>query len=374
MSKMVFCNIAHMKYYRGITDDDKPVNGGKFVQRNGTAYECYNFFPVNHFCYGYFQHVGDRIDLSRIEEVADSVNVLHDVTVIWVANRKIVGWYENADMFRYRQSFCEPEFDEDHDWWDHWFKAREENVYLIPDEERNFEVPSAPQKGKGMGMGQSNLWYADSDWAIEVFLPEVEKYLASLKGKYPIEYLKAEDLYKKISPTNEDDGDLFDKACEMLDSTDNLRALEIFNYLIYRAETPYKVCLDKYYKGLALERLLLYDEALNTYKQVAYEFNNLDEDEKLTRIDLDCYWQIARINSVLGKNSVAYEMWEKLFNEETDIQARCDALIRMMDMCQSEENWNQLKALLNAYDELDTDEFEDEVEKFKKVLKRHRRL
>ena len=46
----------------------------------------------------------------------------------------------------------------------------------------------------------------------------------------------------------------------------------------------------------------------------------------------------------------------------------------MMDMCQSEENWNQLKALLNAYDELDTDEFEDEVEKFKKVLKRHRRL
>ena len=223
-------------------------------------------------------------------------------------------------------------------------------------------------------MGQSNLWYADSDWAIEVFLPEVEKYLASLKGKYPIEYLKAEDLYKKISPTNEDDGDLFDKACEMLDSTDNLRALEIFNYLIYRAETPYKVCLDKYYKGLALERLLLYDEALNTYKQVAYEFNNLDEDEKLTRIDLDCYWQIARINSVLGKNSVAYEMWEKLFNEETDIQARCDALIRMMDMCQSEENWNQLKALLNAYDELDTDEFEDEVEKFKKVLKRHRRL
>lgn len=29
--KIVFCNIAWMKKYVGVTDDDKPMNGGKFV-------------------------------------------------------------------------------------------------------------------------------------------------------------------------------------------------------------------------------------------------------------------------------------------------------------------------------------------------------
>lgn len=372
MSKIVFCNIAHMKYYRGITADDKPVNGGKFVQENGTAYECYNFFPVNHFCYGYFQHRGDKIDLSRVEEVEDSVNVLHDITVIWVANRKIVGWYENADMFRYIESFSEPEFDKDHEWWDHWFKAREENVYLIPDEERNFEIPSAFRQGKGMGMGQSNIWYADSDWAREVFLPAVEKYLSSLHGQYPIQYFKAEDLHKKISPTRYSDEYLFDKACDIFDAGHYLRALKIFNYLIYRAETPYKVCLAKYYHGLTLEKLLLYDESLNSYKQALFEFNRLDEDEKLTSVDLGCYGQIGRINSVTGKNSIAYAMWEKLFNEEIDLNLKCDALIRMMWVCHDEEDWDKLRELLHVYDELDTDEFKDDVRELRKALRKRR--
>lgn len=42
-NKIVFCNIAWMKDYAGVTDDDKPRNGGKFVEVNGTACESLNF-------------------------------------------------------------------------------------------------------------------------------------------------------------------------------------------------------------------------------------------------------------------------------------------------------------------------------------------
>ena len=33
MGAVVFCNIAWMKNYRGITDEDQPYNGGSFVTK-----------------------------------------------------------------------------------------------------------------------------------------------------------------------------------------------------------------------------------------------------------------------------------------------------------------------------------------------------
>ena len=177
MSKIIFLNIAWMKNYRGVTEDDKPVNGGKYVVENGTAYECYNFFPVNHFCYGYFQHVGQQLNLERVDKIAENADAVQDVTIIWVANRKIVGWYEHAEIFRYWQSFNEPTFDSNHVDLDHWCKAREENVFLIPPENRNFDIPTAAKNGAGKGMGQSNIWYADTDWAQKNFIPAVENIL-----------------------------------------------------------------------------------------------------------------------------------------------------------------------------------------------------
>lgn len=369
MSKFVFCNIAHMKYYRGITEDDKPVNGGKYVNENGKAYECYNFFPVNHFCYGYFQHVGNTLNLERVEKVGNDSDILHDITVIWVANRKIVGWYEKADMFRDPQGFYEPEFDKEHEWWDYWFKVSEENVYLIPLEKRNFDIPSAPKLGKGMGMGQSNIWYADTAWAKEVFLPKVERYLDEMRGKYPIEYLTIAEINEKISPLNISEYDLHDEGCEMLESGQYLQALKIFNYLIYNARDSFSVCLAGFNRALTLEKLLLYDEAIETYKRALYEFNQLENEEKSLRIDLDCMWQLGRIYSVIEKKSLAYPMWEKLFEEEEDIDAKCDALIRMMWICQDEEDLKQLRHLLVTYDKFHTDKLKNEVQDLKKFLK-----
>ena len=102
MAKVVFCNIAWMKLYSGITDNDQPKNGGAFVKENNDACESFNFYPYNHYCLGYVRAPGERLNLARVEDVPDDVDKIDDVTVIWVATndtgRHIVGWYEHAEM------------------------------------------------------------------------------------------------------------------------------------------------------------------------------------------------------------------------------------------------------------------------------------
>ena len=46
--RILFCNIAWMKEYRGNEDGkDTPLNGGSYVDETGDAHEKYNFTPVN---------------------------------------------------------------------------------------------------------------------------------------------------------------------------------------------------------------------------------------------------------------------------------------------------------------------------------------
>ena len=46
MKPIIFARVADMKYYRGITDKDKPYNGGSYVANTGYAHECFNFDPI----------------------------------------------------------------------------------------------------------------------------------------------------------------------------------------------------------------------------------------------------------------------------------------------------------------------------------------
>ena len=83
MAKVVFCNIAWMKFYSGITDNDQPKNGGAFVKENNDACESFNFYPYNHYCLGYVRAPGERLNLARVEDVPDDVDKIeshHDFT------------------------------------------------------------------------------------------------------------------------------------------------------------------------------------------------------------------------------------------------------------------------------------------------------
>ena len=42
ITRILFCKISSMKYYKGHCDEDVPVNGGKYVAEHGYGHEEYN--------------------------------------------------------------------------------------------------------------------------------------------------------------------------------------------------------------------------------------------------------------------------------------------------------------------------------------------
>ena len=43
MKPIIFARVADMKLYKGITETDRPVNGGAYVRETNDAHECFNF-------------------------------------------------------------------------------------------------------------------------------------------------------------------------------------------------------------------------------------------------------------------------------------------------------------------------------------------
>lgn len=165
--RVLFCNIAWMKYYNGITKVDQPVNGEAWVLENHDAVESLNFAPCNDGTYcGYVstKSNGDKLNelhVEKFEGISKKADVADNVLVIWVAKRSIsekntiVGWYKNATVFRY--------YKERNDEYSYNIKAKVKDCVLLPLNKRNKIVPRAGKDGYSYGMGQANVWFAQSD-------------------------------------------------------------------------------------------------------------------------------------------------------------------------------------------------------------------
>ena len=117
---LILFNIGWMKYYRGLIDDDRIFNGGRYIEENQTGAEVENFLPKDGFCYGYVGvSVDHRINLRRLCSEDDARHV-DDITVIFTATRPeggrvVVGWYSmpgSGEVCREMSTaliFCESE-------------------------------------------------------------------------------------------------------------------------------------------------------------------------------------------------------------------------------------------------------------------------
>lgn len=103
--KLIICNVAWMKDYKGVTDDDYPINGGKFIEDHGYGHEVLNFKKFGKFIYGYVQAKDGTININRLDPEADEYT--DNVLVAWRAKSKegsvIIGWYKNARVYREEQ-------------------------------------------------------------------------------------------------------------------------------------------------------------------------------------------------------------------------------------------------------------------------------
>ena len=167
---MIFLRIGWMNRYQGQTGSDQIRGGGAFVEQHGFGHEIFNFQPSEGRVYGYVQPPGSgynqphgpAIGIHRLG-AGDADEFMSGVLVIWVATSPqggsyIVGWYANATVYRNWQP---PPANANRRYggvdFGYYVTALSDDAVLLPPDERLFEVP----RGEG-GMGQSNVWYADS--------------------------------------------------------------------------------------------------------------------------------------------------------------------------------------------------------------------
>lgn len=201
-----------MHNYIGKTEYDIPVGAGKWVKENKDAHEKWNFLNEDGYCYGFVQMHGSEFHIERLEDVSKNDEVAKDVLVVWCSPKDgktvIVGWYKNATVERYHQDsivsvvtgmprsyFC-------------WAKA--EDCYLLPEDKRTYTIDRASKEKTGSGFGQSNIWYADSDYAKEEILPQIVDYINNYNGN---RINRTEEFFKDTgdtTPLSENEMELFD--------------------------------------------------------------------------------------------------------------------------------------------------------------------
>jgi hypothetical protein len=170
-----------MKNYRGCSESDMPINGGKYVSDTHDAHEAYNFEAIylngsdDEYCLGFVEtkttngKYRNQLHIEKIGNQSDKdIKELDDVLVVWCAKSdcldftSIVGWYKNATVFRY---YNEVEFEDGYKQ-NYNIIAKAEDCVLLPVNVRSrralWYVPRKGKKnGPSYGFGQANIWFAN---------------------------------------------------------------------------------------------------------------------------------------------------------------------------------------------------------------------
>lgn len=229
------------------------------------------------------------------------------MTVVWVATKgekcKIIGWYEHATMYRSWQFLSDLMIGNER--YDYNFVAEEKNCYLIDEDMREFVIPRAQIAGKGRGMGQSQVWYADSQYAQEEFIPEVLSYLDSVRDTCSPIYLLPKDIEKRADDKGNTTKAMLDECVKAFNENCYLEALEIANLAVDKDD-----CFDtRFMRADLLEYGFLYDEAEEEYKRALYHMEDIDAMERLMKLEI-----------VLKYTFLAIELGEKLRKRKEDAE------------------------------------------------------
>ena len=172
MSKRIlFCNVAYMQYYDFDLIEEIPKYGGSYVAETGDAYEKSNFHVCDDGIVRGFVETKyldssksmmypRKLRIENIDSHYKNANQIEDVLVIFCAHSDllketvIVGWYDNATVFRNREHYNGRQYN---------LMCQAKDAHLLVDEQRKFIVPRAAKKGNLFGFGQANVWYAKED-------------------------------------------------------------------------------------------------------------------------------------------------------------------------------------------------------------------
>lgn len=358
MKKVVFCEIAWMKYYAGIFDDDKPMNGGKYIDENGEGGEIFNFNPYNHKCYGYVMHYGDELHIERYDKILRSFDEVKDVTVVWVASdgksSKIVGWYEHATMYRFWQTFRDVQWSGNR-YNNYNFVADEKNCYLINEKERSFVIPRAPIAGKGRGMGQSQVWYADSPYAQDEFIPKVLEYLDSVRDKCEPIFISDEAMSLRAKDEGQSVQELLER-CDEIFRDENWPIIDAMEYVNLAVDKD--DCYEtRFRKAELLSFIGWYDEAEEEYKRALYYEDNLNGMARLMYTEI-----------MLGHSYLAIELGEKIHAQKEKYDAWSDVAFNLVQLYIAEGEVELARKLIVECEKEDNSDVHDWIEEAKEGI------
>lgn len=210
--KLLFCNIAYMKYYKGTCEKDKAYGGGSFVDANGYGHEEFNFKPEyiefkdsimepGEYCLGFFETKmtkGQRINelhIERIEGCNDSAEEVDNVLTIFCAPRQfqnyttVVGWYKNSTVYRHYQDCIFPSDDCSEPYVQSYnIIAKAEDCILMPVKARTRDLWNVPRRAAGAsyGLGQANVWFAEgreNNKLLDEYLKRIVDQIENYRGE-----------------------------------------------------------------------------------------------------------------------------------------------------------------------------------------------
>ena len=275
--------------YCGTNEADIPVNGGAYIKENAFGGEIYNFLDYNKKCYGFFMHHGDENHIERIEGETSSSPKAENVLVVWTARkpgekRSIVGWYKDATVYRRKQYI---EFVANDDTAENTYTITHEydicadskNCFLLPEDERTYIINHSGKSGSGKGMGQSAIWYADSEWAKSELIPDVLRYIDECeKNIEPINFAFDNSLLDEHFPGKVEEK-YFNELVDFAKSSDTC----LYDALIH-INTALKIRKDAdayWIKGDILRYMNQFEPAISCLES-AYELDN----------DINILWRI----------------------------------------------------------------------------------
>ncbi len=178
--RILFCNIAWMKYYRGVTCDDIPEGNQGYIKKYSNGGEVHNFKERKGMVHGFVEPRTIKgkvceIKIEKIDPHYKNKEKIDDVLVIFCARERnqpcrIVGWYKNAIVYRRMQGSGVDQYN---------IVANYQDTTLLPVNERDIIVPSKRKKDALYGFGQASYWFADREEAqgfVQSILMRIENY------------------------------------------------------------------------------------------------------------------------------------------------------------------------------------------------------
>ena len=178
---IIYCNIARMNSYNGMVNDS--MRGGGSYIKNNIGHEVNNFTNHDGTYYGFVQSTSNTIDISKNFGVPKDCDFIDGVLVVWVAEHKIVGFYNNARVFKKIQHM-DPCLLKDRIYDD--YNTISNDAYLIPVEERNFNMVKSWRCG---------VWYAHDQDKLNA---DVLKYIESFEKNQKMEEEKISDFNRPL--------------------------------------------------------------------------------------------------------------------------------------------------------------------------------